>query len=164
MQTVKIEVVIDTANATQMRAVQNFFAELNGTIRGEIVTLTAGEGPHTSVPKEEKPQTGAPAPKEEKKKRTRRTKEQIAADKAELEAKKTVEVSDKVATEVKATEKKIAAGDEEITAGEIRLALSNKVKDHRDTIKVKMTELGAANVSQLKAEDYPEIIEFLNAL
>ena len=47
---------------------------------------------------------------------------------------------------------------------QVREKLKEKVQDHRDEIKSKLSELGAPNVSSLDPEKYNEFMEFLDSL
>ena len=103
--------------------------------------------------------------------------DKAAIDKAAEEAKA------KIAEEAKTkapTEKKPAKPVEETKAAEapaapvesqpkidiedVRKALAEKVNDHRDAIKQKLTELGAPNVTKLDPAKYAEMYDFLKAL
>ena len=52
----------------------------------------------------------------------------------------------------------------EIKIEEVREKLQEKVGEHREAIKAKLTELGAPNVSNLDPAKYPEFMDFLNGL
>lgn len=46
----------------------------------------------------------------------------------------------------------------------VRAALSQKVKEHRDEIKAKLSDYGTANVTNLDPSKYAEFMDFLEAL
>lgn len=46
----------------------------------------------------------------------------------------------------------------------VRAALTAKVNDHRETIRAKLTELGAKSVTTLDPSKYQEMYDFLNSL
>lgn len=52
----------------------------------------------------------------------------------------------------------------DVTIQQVRDVLSTKVDNHRTTIKSKLTELGAPNVSNLGESKYHVFIDFLNNL
>ena len=135
MQKLKINVTIDITNAEQMQAAQMFLAAFSGT----------------SAPVAQQQQ-----PKEEKPKRTRRTKAQIEADKAAKEA--------AASTPPKEEKENTEEQSGSYTIGQVRTALSEKVNDHRAAIKEKLKELGATKVSTMKEEDYAPFMEFLKGL
>lgn len=108
--------------------------------------------------------------------------EKPAIDKAAID-KAAEEAKAKIAEEAKTkapTEKKPAKPVEETKAAEapaapvesqpkidiedVRKALAEKVNDHRDAIKQKLTELGAPNVTKLDPAKYAEMYDFLKAL
>ena len=51
-----------------------------------------------------------------------------------------------------------------ITIEDVRKALQEKVNEHRETIKTKLTELGSPNVTKLDPEKYEEMFNFLKDL
>ena len=51
-----------------------------------------------------------------------------------------------------------------VTDQQIRKLISEKIEKNRDSIKAKLTELGANNVSSLKEEHYSTMVEFLEGL
>ncbi len=51
-----------------------------------------------------------------------------------------------------------------ISIEDVREALKEKVNDHRDEIKAKLTELGAPSVTKLDTSKYEEMYNFLVAL
>lgn len=56
------------------------------------------------------------------------------------------------------------AVDPDITIEDVRAALSEKVNSHRDEIKAKLTELGAASVTRLDPSKYQEMYDFCKSL
>jgi hypothetical protein len=51
-----------------------------------------------------------------------------------------------------------------VTIEQVRLAVSEKVNDHRAEIKAKLMEFGVPNVTKLAPENYEEMLNFLNNL
>jgi len=56
------------------------------------------------------------------------------------------------------------AEKKEYKVEEVREKLKEKVNDHREAIKAKLTELGAPNVSSLDPDNYAAFMDFLNGL
>lgn len=54
--------------------------------------------------------------------------------------------------------------DPAVSIQDIRTLLANKVDNHRETIRAKLTELGAKNVTGLDARNYDAFYEFLKDL
>lgn len=54
--------------------------------------------------------------------------------------------------------------DPDVSIQDIRTLLASKVDNHRETIRAKLTELGAKNVTGLDARNYDAFYEFLKDL
>lgn len=54
--------------------------------------------------------------------------------------------------------------DPAVSIQDIRILLASKVDNHRETIRAKLTELGAKNVTGLDARNYDSFYEFLKDL
>lgn len=54
--------------------------------------------------------------------------------------------------------------DPAVSIQDIRILLASKVDNHRETIRAKLTELGAKNVTGLDARNYDAFYEFLKDL
>lgn len=54
--------------------------------------------------------------------------------------------------------------DPPVSIQDIRILLASKVDNNRETIRAKLTELGAKNVTGLDARNYDSFYEFLKAL
>lgn len=54
--------------------------------------------------------------------------------------------------------------DPAVSIQDIRTLLASKVDNHRETIRAKLTELGARNVTGLDAQNYDAFYEFLKDL
>ena len=54
--------------------------------------------------------------------------------------------------------------DPAVSIQDIRILLASKVDNHRETIRTKLTELGAKNVTGLDARNYDSFYEFLKDL
>lgn len=52
----------------------------------------------------------------------------------------------------------------EVSIEDVRKVLAEKVNDHRETIKNKLTELGAPSVTKLAPSAYGAMLEFLKSL
>lgn len=59
---------------------------------------------------------------------------------------------------------KPAEGGASISIESVRKVLAEKVNEHRDEIKAKLTELGAPSVTRLNPEKYEEMYNFLKSL
>lgn len=57
-----------------------------------------------------------------------------------------------------------SGSDPAISLQDIRTLLASKVDNHRETIRAKLTELGARNVTGLDARNYDAFFEFLKDL
>ena len=57
-----------------------------------------------------------------------------------------------------------SGSDPAISIQDIRTLLASKVDNHRETIRAKLTELGARNVTSLDARNYDAFSEFLKDL
>ena len=60
--------------------------------------------------------------------------------------------------------KKTEESDPAVSIQDIRTLLASKVDNHRETIRAKLTELGAKNVTGLDARNYDAFYEFLKDL
>lgn len=85
-----------------------------------------------------------------------------AAPAPEPEAKPETKTSKKTSSGKKKSSSK--KKEPEIAIEDVRKAVSEKVNDHRATIKKKLTELGAKNVTSLAEASYGEFLEFVNEL
>ncbi len=65
------------------------------------------------------------------------------------------------AEEPKAEEPKAEEPKPSVSIEDVRKALQEKVNDHREKIKAKLTELGSANVTKLDPKHYNEMYNFL---
>lgn len=57
-----------------------------------------------------------------------------------------------------------SGSDPAVSIQDIRTLLASKVENHRETIRAKLTELGARNVTGLDARNYDAFYEFLKDL
>ncbi len=132
---VKVEVFIDTTNPDQLLILSNLLHTVGGT---EV------KAPEEEEPKPANTRTRKPKPAEDPK---------PAAEEAKPAAE-----APAPAEEAKPTD----AGSKTYTIEEVREKLKEKVNDHREAIKAKLTELGAPNVSSLDPAKYAEFMNFLN--
>lgn len=145
MSEIKIKFSIDLSDQKSMMAVARMFAGLNGS-----VTIPSPD----STPDE--PKTPAPV-------------EDPVPDKTEKKPRKTRTPKEEPATlpEEPAPEEEKPEQEEDnrgLKIEDVRLLLAQKVNDHRDAVKSKLTALGANNVSSLDASKYGEFVDFLNGL
>ena len=148
MHIVKVELLLDTRCKEQLEAYMNLL-----TVIGE--TSEVDPTPETTSEAEES--IGEPA--RPKRKYTKRQKPESQ------EPEQTATGEGNAEPEVSASEPE-QEGEEakEYTIEDVRKLLSQKVVSHREEIKEKLTELGAPNVSTLKAESYSEMVAFLSSL
>ena len=133
---VKVEVFVDTTNPEQLGALGAFLS----TIGGVTVPIPVSEP--QSEPQPEKPAKPAKPSKPAK------------TPKAEPASE----------PEPEPQPEKPAAGEKTYQVEEVREKLKEKVADHREEIKAKLTELGAPNVSSLDPSKYTEFVNFLEGL
>ena len=107
------------------------------------------------------PMPTAPVAPEEKPAVEEKAPEAPKAAKAPAEKKPAKPVEETKATEAPAAP---VESQPKIDIEDVRKALAEKVNDHRDAIKQKLTELGAPNVTKLDPAKYAEMYEFLKAL
>ena len=141
---VKVEVFVDTTNPEQLGALGAFLS----TVGGVTVPIPVQEKSEPTEP--EIPATPVPGKKRGPKPKTQPEPEaqsEPEAEPAEPEAEPTKPAEEKV-----------------YKIEEVREKLKEKVSDHREEIKAKLTELGAPNVSNLDVSKYAEFVEFLESL
>lgn len=59
---------------------------------------------------------------------------------------------------------KVGPSEDTVTIDMVRSELVKKVNDHRETIKAKLSELGAPSVTKLDSSKYEEMFNFLKSL
>ena len=151
MNKVTIKVDIDMSNFEHLSAMNEFFRVVGGHASQQAVA----QAPIVVVQEEA---VTVPKPK----RRTTSKKKETPAVEKVAEAKETPAV-EKVA-EAKETPAVEKVAESTVNIEEVRALLSKKVGDHRTAIKAKLSDLGAPNVSSLKAENYTEMHTFLTAL
>jgi hypothetical protein len=134
-----ITIQIDTASAEVKNPKDLAVLEALAACISQGVTVTSS-----------KPDKAATTAKTDKVKTE--TKEEVAAEK-ETPAKEEV-----------AAEKETPAKSSKVTLKQLRELVSEKAANHRDAIKSKLEELGAANTSSLDAADFDDYFTFLNGL
>ncbi len=146
---VKVEVLVDTTNPEQLSALGAFL----NTIGGVTIPIPT-EGPKTTdfIPSS---QPEAPAEPEAPKPARKRSPKPAPQPEAPAEPQ---------APAAPAESEKPAEPAKEYTVEEVREKLKEKVSDHREAIKGKLTELGAPNVSSLDPSKYTEFVNFLEGL
>ena len=135
MSTIKLE--IDGNKATQVAAATAFFHVLNGGVFGSV-ELTTEKEPGVNTPVVNTPVVNPP-----------------------------VVNTPVVNTPVVNTPVVNTPGVKGPTLEEVRTVLGSKTIENRalvPTLKARLTELGANNVSTLDAKHYPVFLEFLNGL
>lgn len=78
-------------------------------------------------------------------------------------AKKPVETKEEK-TDEGGTEEKTDTSASEVSLEDLRVTLREKVGNHRDALKSKLTELGAPNISNLDPSKYEEFSNFMKDL
>lgn len=110
------------------------------------------------------PMPTAPVAPEEKPAVEEKAPEAPKAAKAPAEKKPAKPVEEAKAAEAPAAPVEPQPAVCKIDIEDVRKALAEKVNDHRDAIKQKLTELGAPNVTKLDPAKYAEMYDFLKAL
>ena len=136
----KLELSIDLTNKDQVAAFANLFLALAGQTSTTIVVENSSEQTAKEEKKSMLPNKPAAEPVEQSKEEPK--------------------VSSKP-TEVNAD---AVSDSPEIKVEDVRSMLQKKVSNHRDSIKEKLTSLGAANVTALDSSKYKEFMDFLNSL
>lgn len=152
----KIKFTIDTQDADGIAKAVRMLQAINGTATTVATTETETE----EVAEEE-----TTAKKERKPRQSKVEKAETKVE-TETETKVETETEEKTAEEVeeKPTEKESPKETKSVTLDELRTLLSEKVGDHRESIKNKLKELGAASVSTLAEDKYEELFNFLDTL
>ena len=143
---VKVEVYVDTTNTEQLGALGAFLA----TIGGMAIPVPAKDPKDVST-------DPAPAPAEPEAPKPARKRSPKPAPQPEAPV-------EPEAPAAPAEPEKQAEPAKEYTVEEVREKLKEKVSDHREAIKGKLTELGAPNVSSLDPSKYTEFVNFLEGL
>lgn len=140
---VKIEVFVNASSKEQLSALNTFLSVI-------------GETPQ--CPCENKPQPApdpAPQPEPEAPKVAKKKPAKVQSDPApEPQPAPAPEPEPQPASE----------DSKEYTVEEVREKLKEKVADHREEIKAKLTEFGAPNVSSLDQAYYTAFVNFLDSL
>lgn len=144
---VKVEILIDTTNPEQLKSLGSL-----------LTTIGSIEVPAPEAKPEAPAAPEAPKPAQTKK-RTTKPAEPAPVPEASAEEEKT-----KPAEEAKPEAPAAPAEKKEYKIEEVREKLKEKVNDHREAIKAKLTELGAPNVSSLDPDNYSAFMDFLNGL
>ena len=160
---IKVEILIDTTNPEQLAALSTLmtkvgeqasktadaiselrekFSSLADNLKERIAKIDDASKPAQAKKRNTKPAEPAPAPEAP----------------AEEETKPAEEETKPGAPAESPAEKK------EYKIEEVREKLKEKVNDHREAIKAKLTELGAPNVSSLDPDNYADFMDFLNGL
>lgn len=140
---VKVEVLVDTANPEHMSALNSLFAVIAKGPESDPNQGGATEEPTPSSP-DNQPRRGRP-----------RKEVKPETSKAETQDPEPSSESEQTETEAEA---------KTYTIEEVREKLKEKVAEHREAIKAKLTELGAPNVSNLDPAKYSEFVDFLESL
>ena len=145
---IKVEVYVDTTKQEQIEALSS------------LLFLVGGSEPAQRTDHE-------PTPEPEKKPSRTRSKKEAEKKDPEPTPAPEAEPEDKdPEPETKDPEPTPAPEEEgpKWKVEQVREKLKEKVQDHRDEIKSKLSELGAPNVSSLDPEKYNEFMEFLDSL
>jgi len=143
---VHIDVFVDITDPEQISALSTFLTKVGKN----------AQTPEAPTPQPEpKPQ---PEPQPEKPAKPAKPSKPAKAPKAEPTPEPEPE------PEKPAEEEAPAAEEKTYQVEEVREKLKEKVADHREEIKAKLTELGAPNVSSLDPSKYTEFVNFLEGL
>lgn len=141
----KIKLTIDLKDGDSIAKAVKMLQAINGTTVTVETTETIEETT-TEEEVEEKP-----------KKKPRKPRQTQATETAEPETETEEEVEEEKPKETK-------GGKSDIGITEVRALLAEKVGNHRDLIKNKLTELGASSVTTLEESKYQDFFDFLNFL
>ena len=158
---VHIDVTVDTTNPEQIAALSTFLtkvgehatkvanslSEVREKINKAADALLTQIEKHTAEGREPEPQPEKPA------------KLSKPAKAPKVEPKKP-----EPEPEPQPKPEKPAAEEKTYQVEEVREKLKEKVYEHREEIKAKLTELGAPNVSSLDPSKYTEFVDFLEGL
>lgn len=169
MNRISIHIESDGFNSEQAQALAAFAATLKPSAERVYAGSIIGSDSSEVKVLEEQPAEDKP-----KATRNRSKKTEVPAE-ANLEAVKDIEVKEPETVEpekVPAEEEDDLMGDTApevetapaITIVEIRAKVSDKQAVHKEAIRAKLGELGAANVTALKESDYQTFYAFLNTL
>ena len=145
-QLVKVEVLVDTTNPEQLGALGAFLNTIGG-----VKTPIPKENPSTADFIPPQPEPEKPIDPEAPKPVRKRSSKPASPAEPEVPA-------------APAEPEKPAEPAKEYTVEEVREKLKEKVSDHREAIKGKLTELGSPNVSSLDPSKYTEFVNFLEGL
>ena len=161
----EITITLDPTQPCQVQAALQLFQKLSGsTTQTDCPTIPAGAQAPPAVVAEIQ-ETAVVKSKKEKEKPKASATEKPAAH---VVVSDTLEPATLEPT-IPEVEKKDAVNPnagapQVITTQELRDLVSKKVKDHRDVMRAKLTELGAQNVSTLNESRYAEFKTFLDSL
>lgn len=146
MKTIEVKLTIDATNSEQVAAFKNMLDAMGGSTElsdAPLKTKPVSKKPVAPVSKNDGLITSAPYPLKET------AASQHTPKKVEEEEAKTSE------TEVDEEAPKLA---------DLRAVQAGKVANHREALKAKLTELGAANLTSLAPEHYAAYLSFLESL
>lgn len=158
----RVEVYIDTADLEQVGALLNLFSKIGKTSKHIV-----GEQP----PAGETMPEPVPIPRRRKNSKEKDP-ELFTPDSQPEEGKPDQAVSGASSDFVPPASPVVEPASDPALSGrpvayrieEVREKLKEKVSDHRERIKLKLTDLGAPNVSSLDPAKYGEFMQFLNSL
>jgi len=142
----EIKTTIDAFNPNQVKALNDFLTAIGGHTEQKTVTFNKEDAPTI----------------EDKPKQTRKKAEKVETLSPEDFVKETEAPQEETkpeAIEVVEPETVIAP-----TLMQIRSLVAQKAGEHKDSIKAKLVELGAQNVSTLDAKHFQTIFDFLTEL
>lgn len=168
MKTIKIKLEIDPKNTTAVAAFNtllNAIGNSESAIKNNEHAITIS-GDFIKTKTEEKQKVEPKTVIDQKQKSIKETFKDQVAEKVEDQIAEKVEDQDQVENQNQVVEKAEKQTDiqSEIKLQDIRDVLGKKVNEHREVIKLKLTELGAKNVTLLDVEHYPAVLTFLNSL
>lgn len=149
---IKVEVCIDATSSEQLNLLYSFLSKVGKHISSQLPSAPAPEEPRGATADFIPP---TPAPETKRGRKPSKPAEPAPTPEPEPTPAPAPQPEPEQAKEEKAPEYKIE---------EVREKLKEKVGEHREEIKAKLSELGAPNVSNLNPEKYNEFMEFLNGL
>ena len=147
----KIKIELDGLSLEHATEITTFLKSLSE--KNQIVTSVNGSDLEVQID----------SVKEEKPKATRKKAEKVEAPQEDIPTETETEVPQE-GTKPEATEVVEPETVSAPTLMQIRSLVAQKAADHKDSIKSKLTELGAQNVSTLDAKHFQTIFDFLTEL
>ena len=145
----KIKIELDGLSLEHATEITTFLKSLSE--KNQIVTSVNGSDLEVQID----------SVKEEKPKATRKKAEKVEAPQEDIPTETEVPQEETKPEAIEVVEPETVSAP---TLMQIRALVAQKAGDHKDTIKSKLVELGAQNVSTLDAKHFQTIFDFLNEL